>query len=70
MSSAEFDSQNSQSLQMPEIVVRDSLGVLAIQIYSAQHDMSDIKKEDYPDLLLDLKDIVLDLQSAYDRTLA
>ena len=58
-----FDKNNETSLQAPEIVVRDSLGILAIEILKEQYP--DFATMDRREVLRHLTDIVKLLQIAY-----
>jgi hypothetical protein len=58
-----FDPSNHTSLDEPIFVLRDSLGVLAVQILAAKRDLSSMP---YYDALNELLDIIEELQSAYD----
>ncbi|MNW38913.1 hypothetical protein D3C74_159930 [compost metagenome] len=57
-----FYDENNQALRKVSVVVRDSLGDLAIQLLRARKD---ITKMDYNELIRELGDIVDDLQKAY-----
>ena len=61
--SADFFENNSHALRMPNIVLRDSLGTLAVQILSQRPDFS---KLDYGTMLNELENIIIDLHDAYD----
>lgn len=62
MPSYEFMTNNSQALLEPNVVLRDSLGTLAVAILSKRMDVSTAKSED---LLLELHEIIKDLQNSY-----
>lgn len=64
MASENFDSSNHTSLDEPIFVLRDNLGVLAVQVLSAKKDLSQIS---YDDMLRELLEIIEDLHKAYDR---
>jgi len=52
----------AHELQNPSIVMRDSLGYLAIQILSKQHDIGTM---DYDEMLRELHQIIIDLHDSY-----
>ena len=62
MSSFSFYVENDHALQKPAVVTRDSLGVLAALIVAQKHDLSD---PDYPALVRDLKEEVVELHRAF-----
>lgn len=64
MPSTSFDPYNSSSLDMPEFVLRDNLGNLAIQILSSKNDLS---KMSYRDMLEELLSIINELQYTYEH---
>ncbi|RKI22040.1 hypothetical protein D7V82_20755 [bacterium 1xD8-6] len=64
MASENFDSSNHTSLDEPIFVLRDNLGVLAVQVLSAKKDLSQMS---YDDMLRELLEIIEDLHKAYDR---
>lgn len=61
---SEFFEEHEESLRMPIIELRNSLGNLAIQILTTKDDIS---KMGYDEMLRKLYDIICDLQTAYDR---
>lgn len=60
-----FYDENSQSLQAVNVVTRDSLGTLAVQILASRVDLS--KVTDYDELVRQLYDIVDELHESYHR---
>lgn len=60
---ADFFEQNDHALRSSKIVLRDSLGALAVQILVAREDVAHM---DYSKMLHKLYDIIDDLHSAYD----
>lgn len=60
-----FVYEDSQSLEPPELVTRDSLGYLAVQILAAKNDLS--QENDYDHLIRELYDIIIELQQAHHR---
>ncbi len=60
-----FYDQNSQALQMVNVVTRDSLGTLAVSILASKVDLS--KVTDYDELVQQLYDIIDELHQSYDR---
>lgn len=60
-----FVDEDSQSLELPELITRDSLGYFAVQILAAKNDLS--QKNDYDHLIRELYDIIIDLQQAHQR---
>ncbi|MEK5166196.1 hypothetical protein NYE69_28225 [Paenibacillus sp. FSL R5-0527] len=60
----DFYDENNQALRQVSVVVRDSLGDLAIQLLCARQD---ITKLDYHELIIELSNIVKDLHSAYEH---
>ena len=64
MASENFDSSNHTSLDEPIFVLRDNLGVLAVQVLSAKKDLSQMS---YDYMLRELLEIIEDLHKAYDR---
>lgn len=64
MPSENFDAYNHASLDEPVFVLRDSLGVLAVQILSAKKGFAQMS---YDDMLHELLDIITELHTAYDR---
>ncbi len=61
---ADFFENEDHALRHPNIVLRDSLGILAIQILSSDEDIS---KLEYDVLLKKLHTIIYDLQDTYQR---
>lgn len=59
-----FFDENNQALRPVSIVVRDSLGALAIELLRARKD---ITKMDYNELIRELGEIVADLHKAYEK---
>lgn len=64
MSSENFDPYNHASLDEPIFVLRDNLGVLAVQILSAKKNFQQMS---YDEMLSELLTIINDLHGAYDR---
>lgn len=64
MSEINFYDENNQALRQVSVVVRDSLGALAIQLLCSRKDIS---KMDYNELIRELGDIVKELHSAYQH---
>lgn len=64
MSTADFYEDNSQALRKPGIVLRDSLGVLAIHILKSKRDIS---KMTYNDIIQELYAIIAELHYEYNR---
>lgn len=58
----DFFENEDHALRSPNIVLRDSLGMLAIQLLCKQED---ITKLDHSELLSKLHHIITDLHSAY-----
>ncbi len=58
----DFFEQNDHALRSPSIVLRDSLGLLAVQILSVKFDLSTMS---YDDMLIELHTIINDLHSEY-----
>lgn len=63
-STADFYENNDHALRPTNIVLRDSLGYLAVQILSKKFDL-DIM--DYSDMLRELHSIISDLQCEYHQ---
>lgn len=61
---ADFFENNDHALRTPNIVLRDSLGMLAIQLLCKEED---ITKLDHSELLTKLHKIITDLHSTYHR---
>ncbi len=61
--STDFFENHDHALRMPNIVLRDSLGFLAIQLLTQREDIS---KLDYDILLCKLHAIIVELHNAYD----
>lgn len=59
-----FYDENSQALRPAHIVLRDSLGLLAIEILKSQKDIS---KMPYNEIFDELMDLIAELQKAYDN---
>lgn len=59
-----FFDENNQSLRQVSVVVRDSLGTLAIQLLCARQD---ITKLGYNELIVELSNIVKELHGAYEH---
>lgn len=55
---------NEYALLLPSVVVRDSLGSLAVQVLAAREDIAQM---DYCEMVSKLYEIVTDLQNAYDK---
>ena len=64
MPSENFDAYNHTSLDEPIFVLRDSLGILAVQILSAKKGFAQMS---YDDMLRELLDIITELHNTYDR---
>lgn len=64
MATFDFYDTNDHALQDTHIVLRDSLGALAVQILASRHDLSEM---DYSDMLDELQTIISDLHQAYGR---
>ena len=64
MPSQNFDPYNETSLDEPDFVLRDSLGLLAVQVLSAKNNQAEMP---YDEMLRKLYEIVCDLQTAFDR---
>ncbi len=64
MPSQNFDPYNETSLDEPDFVLRDSLGLLAVQVLSAKYNLAEMP---YDEMLRKLYEIVCDLQTAFDR---
>jgi hypothetical protein len=62
---ADFYEQNSNALRMPNIVLRDCLGDLAIAILREKRDLSTVKPHEYRGLLSDLHDIISELHKEF-----
>lgn len=60
-----FYDENSHTLQKVNVVTRDSLGTLAVQILASKVDLS--KVVDYDELVRQLYDIINDLHESYDH---
>lgn len=60
----DFFESNDHALRTPNIVLRDCLGSLAIQILSQKHDLA---KMDYDDMLCELHSIIRELHNEYHR---
>lgn len=66
MLDSDFYKENENALPIQHLVVRDSLGTLAVQILSARNDLSkDLTSADFSDLVVELYDIISELHSAY-----
>lgn len=61
---ADFFENNDHALRQQNIVLRDSLGDLAIQILCRRKDIGSM---DYRDILCDLHEIISELHYAYDK---
>lgn len=59
---SDFFENHDHALRHPNIVLRDSLGVLAIQILSVKEDISKLQ---YDDLLRKLHTIISELHDTY-----
>lgn len=64
MPSEYFDAYSHTSLDEPIFVLRDSLGILAVQILSAKKNFAQMS---YDDMLHELLNIITELHTAYDR---
>lgn len=60
----DFFENDDHALRKPNIVLRDSLGMLAIQLLSEKED---ITKMEYSELLSKLHEIISCLHTAYDK---
>lgn len=60
----DFFENNDHALRHPEIVLRDSLGNLAIQLLKEKEDISIMK---YDDLLRKLHTTICELHESYQR---
>lgn len=58
----DFFENESQALRHTDIVLRDSLGTLAVQILASREDISNME---YDDLLVKLHTIIVDLHKMY-----
>ena len=61
---ADFFENNDHSLRSQKIVLRDSLGLLAVQILSASENLSSLG---YHDMLVKLYVIIDELHAEYHR---
>ena len=61
----DFFKNESHALRLPEIVLRDSLGMLAIEILKEKR--TDFAKLDYNIMLQELYEIIKDLHAEYQR---
>lgn len=59
-----FYDENPQALRPTSVTLRDSLGVLAIEILKSQKDIS---KMSYDEILDDLMDLIEELHEAYQH---
>lgn len=59
-----FFEENEQALRKPNIVLRDSLGSLAVQILASRPNFSSMSNRQ---LLCELHQIICDLHEEYDR---
>ena len=64
MATFEHYDENEQSLQAPCIVLRNSLGALAVQVLASRNDLS---KLEYTDMLRELNTIIRELQQVYEH---
>lgn len=64
MPSLEFYDENSHALRDPNVIVRDHLGDIALQLLLAKTDISQLS---YGDLLDQYRSIVIDLQKTYQQ---
>ena len=62
---SDFFENEEQALRRPVIVLRDSLGALAIQILSEKEDIANLQ---YNVLLSKLNEIISELNDAYERS--
>lgn len=62
--SSDFFESNDQALRKPKIILRDSLGFLAVQLLSSREDISNM---DYPTMLFKLHEIITNLHDTYDE---
>ena len=62
MADADFLAENDNALQHQNIVLRDILGFLAVQILCSRNDISSMN---YSDMLCELYKIIDDLHSEY-----
>lgn len=60
----DFFENEDHALRHPNIVLRDSLGILAVQLLSKQED---ITKLDYSELLSKLHKIITELHTVYHK---
>ena len=60
----DFFENNDQALRMPKLVLRDSLGQLAIQILATRTNIGEMSSND---LLYQLLEIITNLHTAYSR---
>ena len=60
---ANFFEENEQALRKPNIVLRDSLGTLAVQILASRPNFSSMSNRQ---MLCELHKIICDLHSEYD----
>ena len=68
MPSDTFYNENSQALEKVNIVTRDSLGSLAVEILASKTDLSTISDvSDYQKLVRNLYDIIEHLHYAYEH---
>ncbi len=65
MPSDTFYNEHDQALRPVAIETRDSLKFLAIQILASKVDLSSVN--DYDQLIRQLRDIIDDLQTSYQR---
>lgn len=61
---ADFFENNDHALRSQKIVLRDSLGTLAVQILASRRDISHMN---YDEMLSELYGIINDLHHAYDK---
>lgn len=64
MSKINFFDEHNHALRKVSVVVRDSLGDLAIQLLCARKDITNL---DYNELIRELGGIVHDLHKAYEQ---
>ena len=63
----DYYNENDHSLLSPKIVMRDSLGALAIEILKTRHDISTMEQKT---MLVELTSIISELHQTYDDNLA
>lgn len=58
-----FYEENDQALRKPKVVLRDSLGTLAVEILASQKNFSSMSETE---MLYELHNIICELHKAYD----